>query len=108
MGPLIPNSTLLNIEGGGGAEDYGASAGAPTSKWSGVSPAFYRVKRRMTPMGERIMEETVLVDANLADIEAGDTLQLSYDNLTLTKTVHDVRDETIGNVVVWQELRVSP
>lgn len=107
MDPIIANATLTKIEGGGGAEDYDAPAGAPVSKWAGQSNAFYRIKRRMTPMGERVAEEYLLVDANLADIAEGDLVTLDYDNLTFTRTVHDVRDESWGPVVVCQELLVT-
>lgn len=105
--PLLSNATLLKISAGGGAEDYDASALAPVDKWSGVSPCFYRLKRRMTPMGERLEEEYILVDANLTAIEPGDTLQFSYNNLTMTRTVHDARDESWGSIVVAQELLVT-
>ena len=97
--PPIVNATLTRVQGGGGAEDYDATASTGADKWSGAAAVLVS-DQEVSQDGQDssiVVERTVAVDDAL-DVEwaRGDLLTYVYRGDTLTGTARDVKTTT-GN-----------
>lgn len=104
--PLIPfaNAQLALIAGSGSSEDYDASVGAQTTKWSGSADAYVGEEVLDQVTGNRLdtlKQDYVSFIAGLADVQPDDYLTWTHAGVSVTRKVKTVlRREVLGTVVV--------